>query len=325
METLGSASFEQYRQDFGNRLARLDTKTNPIADWPSRWAARRCLVGMTVNEVAVNDDHVCARSDSRGHCWGDNTWGQLCDGTTTSITTPREVPGASDVAAIAVSWETTRLAHSELSGFFVADAELGFAVVAEFQELLDAGDDAVLLCPRCASRITVRRAFPRLLHRQQLHVFAVPDVLQAICEPRVCREQHDAVRDRRRRDEKIRVAEVDVELLFFAAGPQPRSDVPARACPFVQTEHLRRAQELFDLCAALDGLGARHPMAAQLIDRHVGDVRRGVGQQVADSAAKLGRARFCCRVDESQDHARIKKHRAHSGSRLRGTPRTLPA
>jgi len=56
---------------------------------------------VTYSSLDVGANHACAiGSDSKIKCWGDNSYGQLGDGTTTTRTTPVEVSGISDATAI---------------------------------------------------------------------------------------------------------------------------------------------------------------------------------------------------------------------------------
>jgi alpha-tubulin suppressor-like RCC1 family protein len=61
-----------------------------------------------VQTVAAGSNHSCALTTSGAvKCWGDNTRGQLGDGTTTNHTTAEEVHGLSAVQAIAGGLEHT--------------------------------------------------------------------------------------------------------------------------------------------------------------------------------------------------------------------------
>ena len=60
----------------GGQPAHVIWKTEP------RFVAKPYLEGMHVDEVAVDSMHTCARVGTKVYCWGDNYWGELCDGTT---------------------------------------------------------------------------------------------------------------------------------------------------------------------------------------------------------------------------------------------------
>jgi len=58
-----------------------------------------------VTAIAVGDDHVCALQSGNALCWGDNTYGQLGNGTSgfaTSVYVPTVVPALAGASAIAV-------------------------------------------------------------------------------------------------------------------------------------------------------------------------------------------------------------------------------
>lgn len=62
-----------------------------------------------VTMVTVGRNHACALTDSGGvKCWGDNTYGQLGDGSNEGKLAPTDVNGlTSEVAAISAGWEHT--------------------------------------------------------------------------------------------------------------------------------------------------------------------------------------------------------------------------
>ena len=63
----------------------------------------QALIGGTVVDVQVASRHACSLLANRTvQCWGDNSVGQLGDGTTTPHLTPATVPGLSNVTAIDV-------------------------------------------------------------------------------------------------------------------------------------------------------------------------------------------------------------------------------
>jgi alpha-tubulin suppressor-like RCC1 family protein len=59
-------------------------------------------LGTAVMDVAVGSEHICAvKNDGTVWCWGDNSYGQLGDGTTTARTSPTLVQNITKVVAIA--------------------------------------------------------------------------------------------------------------------------------------------------------------------------------------------------------------------------------
>ncbi|MFT4128384.1 MAG: RCC1 domain-containing protein [Gordonia sp. (in: high G+C Gram-positive bacteria)] len=46
-----------------------------------------------VTAITSGGGTTCAIADGHPYCWGNNEYGQLCDGTTTNRTTPTRVTG----------------------------------------------------------------------------------------------------------------------------------------------------------------------------------------------------------------------------------------
>lgn len=60
------------------------------------------VVGLAnVQSLSAGADHTCAVAGGKVSCWGNNSTGELGDGTHTAHGTPVEVPGLTDVAAVA--------------------------------------------------------------------------------------------------------------------------------------------------------------------------------------------------------------------------------
>ena len=65
-------------------------------------------VAGSVKAVSSGWDHTCATlTDGTVKCWGDNTYGQLGNGSTTHSTTPVAVPGLANVLALSSGWYNT--------------------------------------------------------------------------------------------------------------------------------------------------------------------------------------------------------------------------
>jgi alpha-tubulin suppressor-like RCC1 family protein len=83
-----------------------DGKSNPIENYS---AIPVTVTGLsTAVAVSTEDYYTCALlSDGTAKCWGDNTFGELGDGTTTSSSTPVPVSGLINAVAIAVGGRFT--------------------------------------------------------------------------------------------------------------------------------------------------------------------------------------------------------------------------
>ncbi|HTR89918.1 MAG TPA: hypothetical protein VMG62_07385, partial [Solirubrobacteraceae bacterium] len=63
---------------------------------------------VTAQSVAAGGEHTCAvLSSDRVHCWGENTQGELGNGTTESSDTPVEAQGVSNAVQVAAGREHT--------------------------------------------------------------------------------------------------------------------------------------------------------------------------------------------------------------------------
>jgi hypothetical protein len=87
-----------------NRDGQLGNGTT--TDFPA--AAPVVGLGGMAAAIAAGEFHTCALlRDGTVHCWGDNWYGQLGDGTTTDRTTPVAASGLRDVTAIAAGEDHT--------------------------------------------------------------------------------------------------------------------------------------------------------------------------------------------------------------------------
>jgi hypothetical protein len=90
---------------WGNSFTRLGDD----GESARRWTSKQILAERHVDQVAMDDTHTCVLSSGEVSCWGDNTWGELCDGTTRSRWWPEAVrereEGArvSDAVSVAVA------------------------------------------------------------------------------------------------------------------------------------------------------------------------------------------------------------------------------
>ena len=68
----------------------------------------RVAGGPAFTSISAGGKHTCAlTSDGTAYCWGDNTWGQLGDGSTQSRTEPASVSGAPALTSLAAGVEHT--------------------------------------------------------------------------------------------------------------------------------------------------------------------------------------------------------------------------
>ena len=59
----------------------------------------------TAREIKLEGGYGCLlRREGRVSCWGDNSWGQLGDGSTVSRETPVDVPGLTNVLEVSLTW-----------------------------------------------------------------------------------------------------------------------------------------------------------------------------------------------------------------------------
>ena len=78
------------------------TAPSPVAASPFR-----CLASSNIIAIAAGSKHTLAlKQDGTVWAWGDNSSGQLGDGTTTHRTSPVQVPGLTGVSAIAAGRTT---------------------------------------------------------------------------------------------------------------------------------------------------------------------------------------------------------------------------
>ncbi|PRY67846.1 alpha-tubulin suppressor-like RCC1 family protein [Glaciihabitans tibetensis] len=85
-----------------NRLGQLGNGTTTNSTTP---VAVTNLSGKTITAISAGSDHTCATADAILYCWGNNSYGQLGNGTTTQSPTPVAVPGVSgrNVSVISAS------------------------------------------------------------------------------------------------------------------------------------------------------------------------------------------------------------------------------
>jgi alpha-tubulin suppressor-like RCC1 family protein len=77
------------------------------------------LAGKTVTAVAVGDTHACAVADAKPYCWGDNTSGQLGNGTTNSGSS---VPVAVTMTGLLAGKVVTAIATGDRHTCVIADS-----------------------------------------------------------------------------------------------------------------------------------------------------------------------------------------------------------
>lgn len=89
--------------------------TVPVAVRASGLALPTKVRGITdAVDVSAGGSHTCVvHADGGGSCWGDNTFGQLGDGTVQSRDWPARVPGLSDAVSISAGWIHTCALHSD--------------------------------------------------------------------------------------------------------------------------------------------------------------------------------------------------------------------
>jgi alpha-tubulin suppressor-like RCC1 family protein len=67
-------------------------------DTPTPVSTLGLLSGKTVTDISVGGNHACAVADGKAYCWGNNSNGQLGNGTTTSSNSPVQVSSAGVLA-----------------------------------------------------------------------------------------------------------------------------------------------------------------------------------------------------------------------------------
>ena len=70
------------------------------------------LAGKTVTAIAVGDSHACAVADAKPYCWGDNTSGQLGNGTNSRSSVPVAVTVSGSLAGKVITAITTGDRHT---------------------------------------------------------------------------------------------------------------------------------------------------------------------------------------------------------------------
>ncbi len=105
-----------------------DQSANPFSTRPGAMAPVKIPGLRGVTQVAISISHTCAVASGKVHCWGDNSYGELGDGTFTSSAAPVEVQGLDGVAQVTTGHGFTcaRRTTGEVSCWgFNNDGQLG--------------------------------------------------------------------------------------------------------------------------------------------------------------------------------------------------------
>ena len=96
-----------------NESGQLGDGTTTNSTTPVAVTMSGALTGKTVTTITAGNSHTCAvTSDGTVACWGNNGWGQLGDGTTTSSTTPVAVTMSGALAGKTVNNITAGYPHT---------------------------------------------------------------------------------------------------------------------------------------------------------------------------------------------------------------------
>lgn len=134
---VADATLSCWGDNSNGQVGNGSTTTNPAT--PTKVSLNKVTavtVGGYYYDDDTNDDEPgvyrrtsCAIADDKGYCWGDNTYGQIGDGTTDSRSAPTSIKNVETATSIATAWGTTCLA-SDGAAYCWGDnkrSQLGFS------------------------------------------------------------------------------------------------------------------------------------------------------------------------------------------------------